>query len=137
MSRSLGPDGIKRGTNYDYRALIEQRLQADIAAITDSYAQAEMVAFVSARLDEDADTWQRAADGPRAGPPGVINRQLREVEAKRAILARYTEPPPPNLGESLQRSQEKMGLLYALEQLASVWQDHPDYDEAWRDSTAT
>jgi hypothetical protein len=44
MSRGVGSDGIKRGTNYNHRALIERRLRADIAAITASYAQAERCA---------------------------------------------------------------------------------------------
>jgi len=60
-------------------------------------------------------------------------RVLREVEAKRAILARYVAPWPHNLGESLQLSQERMGLLYAVEHLAAVYSDHPDYDPAWKE----
>jgi hypothetical protein len=55
---------------------------------------------------------------------------LREVEAKRKILARYADQPA-NLGDQLQRHQEQMGLLYALEQLAAIYSDHPDYDPAW------
>lgn len=33
MSRGTDPDGIKRGTNYIHRALIEQRRQADESAL--------------------------------------------------------------------------------------------------------
>jgi hypothetical protein len=57
-------------------------------------------------------------------------RVLREVAAKRAILARYEERPA-NLGDSLQQGQECMGLLYAMEALAAVYSDHPDYDPEW------
>jgi Family of unknown function (DUF6221) len=91
---------------------------------------ADLVAFIRARLDEDE---RELLKDPPVGL-GYANLPARircEVEAKRAILARYTDPPPSNIGDHLQRAQERMGLLYALEQLASAWQDHPDYDPAW------
>ena len=62
---------------------------------------------------------------------GYPARVLREAAAMRAILGRYASQPA-NLGDQLQRGQEQMGLLYALEQLAAIWDDHPDYEGEWR-----
>lgn len=59
-------------------------------------------------------------------------RVLREVTAKRAILARYGECPSTNLGEQLQWSQEQQGLYRAMEYLATAWADHPDYRAEWQ-----
>jgi hypothetical protein len=60
-------------------------------------------------------------------------RVLREVTAKRAIVARYGEPLAGlgNLGDQLQLSQEKTGLWFAVRELAAVWSDHPDYRAEW------
>lgn len=44
MSRSLGSDGIKRGTNYIHRALIDQRRRADDAALVAYFTQADRCA---------------------------------------------------------------------------------------------
>jgi Family of unknown function (DUF6221) len=72
----------------------------------------DLVAFLRARLDED-----EAVAQPWAPP-----RWLREVEAKRAIIAEYEAP----FGSHL-----RLGLYFAIVQLAAIWHDHPDYDPAW------
>lgn len=59
-------------------------------------------------------------------------RVLRDVEAKRAILARYGEYSGTNIGEHLQWSQEQQGLYRAMCALAAVWSDHPDYQQEWK-----
>ena len=59
-------------------------------------------------------------------------RVLREVAAKRAIVARYGEPfAGLGLGEQLQLSQERQGLWFAVRELAAIWSDHPDYRAEW------
>lgn len=121
---------------------------------------ADLAAFISARLSEDEamarrnigaglnDTATRGLlpgypdyrtyDGPDiAAADDYIThfrplRVLREVAAKRAIVARYGEPLAGlGLGEQLQLSQEKQGLYFAVRALAAVWSDHPDYRAEW------
>ncbi|HMH94283.1 MAG TPA: DUF6221 family protein [Streptosporangiaceae bacterium] len=58
-------------------------------------------------------------------------RARREVAAGRAIIARYVDDPK-NLGEQLQRHQERLGLYFALHELAAIDSGHPDYDQDWR-----
>jgi hypothetical protein len=105
---------------------------------------ADLVAFLNARLGEDEDTWQRAQDGPQAGPPGVIDRQLREVEAKRAILTEHSPGYPVTYPEpsgeptcyvchagGYDWDPERWPCL-TVRALAAIWRDHPDYDPAWK-----
>ena len=73
----------------------------------------DMADFYAARLDEDEAAARTWLDRDR--------RPLREVEAKRAILAMYAD-----------------GLAYddyavgrAIRVLVAVYSDHPDYDEKW------
>jgi hypothetical protein len=47
-------------------------------------------------------------------------RVLREVEAMRGILEAHRRVPTDS------------GLAVAVHHLATVYADHPDYDEAWR-----
>ena len=116
----------------------------------------DLIAFLTARIDEDE---QRAlamkhftvheqpyysCAGSRTEPLGDLEwgeefcdcfvaerraRALREVEAKRKILAAFTEMPA-NLGEQLQWGQQQSGLLVALRALTAVYSDHPDYPHA-------
>jgi hypothetical protein len=99
--------------------------------------------FLTARLDEDeARAWavhdigncddmlyeeNMAAWAERAGTDcacGYPARVLREVEAKRQILAEWhdgnTYGPDRNLS-----------MLLVAQALAAVYSDHPDYDPAW------
>ena len=62
-------------------------------------------------------------------------RVLREVEAKRAILAEY-EPVAKNDGYNGGGEPEYAfgwaeGLGVAVRALAAVYRDHPDYDPQW------
>jgi hypothetical protein len=107
--------------------------------------------FLTARLNEKAaaaneihrprDCGSVDRDGEFSSDPVYCScdypaRVLREVEAGRKILAAYETV----LGEcaTLLRDQrprkygEHDGLREAVAHLASVYADHPDYDEAWR-----
>ena len=85
--------------------------------------------FLAARLDEDeaADWWHKEdCAGMPWGPfephccyPRL--RQVREVEAKRKILAgRWGGPDHEDMWD------------HHVRLLAAVWCDHPDYHETWR-----
>ena len=59
-------------------------------------------------------------------------RVLREVQAKRAILARHAQArawsyPPGDGDESVQAELE-----VAIRHLATIWSDHPDYRDEWK-----
>lgn len=90
-------------------------------------AMSDLLAFLAARLDEDEAAHKASAIGPFEP-----RRALREVAAKRAILARCEPFAGTNLGQHLQWSQEQQGLHFALHQMAAVYSDHPDYDQEWR-----
>jgi Family of unknown function (DUF6221) len=106
----------------------------------------DLVAFLRARLDED-EAYAREPQGWNEydpGDPGDPARVLREVEAKRKILADLP-------GYSKQRREFRDGMYlpenadyhsghadgtddsarYVARCLAAVYRDHPDYDEAW------
>jgi Family of unknown function (DUF6221) len=63
-------------------------------------------------------------------------RVLREVEAKRAILARYEDclirMEDPEYPNAVARDQAREYEDFVLPDLASAWAGHPDYDEAWK-----
>jgi hypothetical protein len=73
-------------------------------------------------------------------------RVLREVAAKRRVLADHHVPTPgwpfsgwparACTGCGADRWEEPLtedvNGCYELRNLASVWSDHPDYDESWR-----
>ena len=102
--------------------------------------------FVTARLDEEeaamlAFIGREDLEKPakRAGP-----RMLREVTAKRAIVASYSHAWERYQDELEVDGSSKYddGALaewrekwYALEPvgrfLAAIWSDHPDYDPTW------
>jgi hypothetical protein len=127
-----------RDVSYDEGATSRVR-----AAIED---HSRLVAFVTARLDED----ERTADGlffaakhpdrrpsffACGGPAAEAYwehfgpaRAVRQVEAARAVLTAY-EMSVRMLGEGL--SRDKLMLVRAH---AVIWEDHPDYDPAWRPS---
>jgi hypothetical protein len=109
----------------------------------------ELIAFLTARLDEDEKAAMTAArlagtdwrtNGPIVVAPlrettaweiGEVSpfvarhdpaRALCEVEAKRAILAEY---------EAMDDEGLYHGLSRAIVHLAAVWSDHPDYRREW------
>ena len=123
-----------------------------------------LVAFWTARLDENEATAKRAAacalvqrDGyepgdwrwlrsygqPQPEQIALIDHQsqfdparvLREVEAKRAILARYVAVQawsyPPGDGD--EAVQDELGEI--IRRLVAVESDHPDYRPEWAPSS--
>jgi hypothetical protein len=77
--------------------------------------------FLQARLSED----EYSATHSGKLPVPVVNyhqRTLREVAAKRSILRRYRDAPVSDAAL----------LLDNVRDLATVYDDHPDYDQAWR-----
>ena len=65
-------------------------------------------------------------------------RILREVEAKRKIVAEHAMEPgflPPSCSRCYETDDDWEALLWpcpTIRALASVYSDHPDYDETWR-----
>lgn len=100
-----------------------------------------IVEFLEARLAEDEFV---ARNGDTS--PGDEARVLREVEAKRAIMAEhypetdYADPQTPiHCAEYAIAMAESMGPrgrdawpCTTLRHLAAIYADHLDYDEAWR-----
>jgi len=62
-------------------------------------------------------------------------RVLREVEAKRAILAAYQEALTIQAGFKEVSSEEanREALEMACKALAAAYSDHPGYDPAWKE----
>ena len=92
----------------------------------------DLVAFLRARLDEDADGLAIAddqeygfceADGLHLWPP----RALREVEAKRAILGAYESQRAAQFHDDAVVNE----LADVVQTLASIYSDHPDWRPAW------
>lgn len=139
----------------------------------------KLIAFVSARLDEDEAAAKAAVDSSmRAkcaqwiaypdgngyvigdagghfascliGGEGIARhvvrhdpaRALREVEAKRAILAMYEERDDYYLPKGVHDGRDpderqcdaaaKAAYRDALEAIAAVWSDHADYRQEWK-----
>lgn len=111
-----------------------------------------IVEFLTARLDEDAARFDEVAEAEAEscrndGMPDTTAdeikeywlslgektewpRHLREVEAKRAIVALHTgDNDEPCQSWAGNYTYEPCATLKAL---ASVYADHPDYDEKWK-----
>ena len=123
-------------------------------------------AFVAARLDEDEAAAKAATPGPwhaagedilsRAGDPYWTGacaanaagadaahiarhdpaRVLREVKAKRAIMAMWEHEnmpsvyqPEPEVQELINERRDTIEMV--LCEMAAVWSDHPDYRPEW------
>ena len=100
----------------------------------------DITAFIAARLDED----EAAAKDVRYVWPTDFDvalnpaRVLREVEAKRAIVAEYTAfMRPVRAGQSIGK-RPGPGLEGAVTELervvkliAAVYSDHSDYKQSW------
>jgi hypothetical protein len=113
----------------------------------------DLTEFVNARLNEDeaaakalALSLERQSMGgawSSNGPPVTGNsvtintawlpdRVLREITAKRAILAEYDRLNAAY--EAFRHGANQAAMLAAqtaVEHLAAIWSDHPDYDPAW------
>jgi len=59
-------------------------------------------------------------------PPNNLERVLRDVAAKRAILAAYSASVR-SFGEGLSVSHRRL-----VQALAAVYSDHPDYRQEWK-----
>ena len=104
-----------------------------------------LVEFLTARLDEDeAAATRHLDDASGAGWGDYPARVLREVAAKRAILAEHSPTSYPYDDEVGDESctgcglggdeeyRETINTCPTLRALASVYSDHPDYREEWR-----
>ena len=82
--------------------------------------------------DEGAPDENQAAHIARHDPARV----LREVAAKRNILARYQDclvrQEDPDYPAGVAREQAREYEDFVLPNLAASYSDHPDYDEDWK-----
>ena len=95
-----------------------------------------LVDFLGQRLDEDEAAARANApvryvgtnstDLVRAEPEG---RVLREVQAKRAIVALYVEVDASHDRDDASATQYMESAAMAL---AAAYSDHPDFREGWR-----
>lgn len=95
--------------------------------IEDALAGPTLTEFLTARLDED----EARARSPHlrtvyVGQTRADVREKAEVDAKRQVLDLLTDD---NYGRAVPISD---GARQVLAAHASVYADHPDYDEAWR-----
>jgi hypothetical protein len=86
-----------------------------------SERMSSIVEFLEARLGEDEHGATHSAELP-VPAADYHERTLREVAAKRRIVSRYSDASV----------DEVILLLEDVRDLASVYADHPDYDQAWR-----
>jgi len=116
---------------------------------TNKVAGRDLIVFLNARLDEDwqitlavtADDWGAGDEAIRLEwedlPDAAFRhakrhdpaRVLREVEAGRRILDRHRLCPS---GAGYDDMWTGPGPCPDLSDLADRWNDHPDYDPAWR-----
>jgi len=105
----------------------------------------DLAAFLAARLDEDEAIANAAMEAVREPyqvdaldlelhPADTAHysrhnaaRVLREVEAKRRILAEHLQ-----LNTGMCRMCIVVAPCYTVRVLAGVYAGHPDYDEAWK-----
>jgi Family of unknown function (DUF6221) len=111
----------------------------------------DLTEFLTARLDEDEADAHHAARNvvldasfldDNAGDRALAHwlrhdpaRVLREVEAKRKILAMWQEPETERYlptGEVVAQVAVADAIDSVVRELNTVYSDHPDYDEAWR-----
>jgi hypothetical protein len=102
----------------------------------------DLVEFLTARLDEDeaaARAWLPIGNPDAAAREHIARhdpaRVLREVAAKRAILAGHSTVTGwnwPDQSDGSVQMDYVEALRRTLRHLAAVYSDHPDYDEAWR-----
>lgn len=124
----------------------------------------DLVEFLRARLDEDEQIARAATQGDWVwsrefvAPPGYHHRTvgplepgdaafivahqpkrvLREIDAKRGIVARYEfackEAAQPGISEEERETRVQVGgaLQSCVLCLAAPYSDHPDYREEWR-----
>ena len=112
----------------------------------------DLVKFLRERLDEDENgarfVMEREVrlEVPRTDWFGIpfAERMLREVTAKRAILAEH-EPEPwgephPGLSRCGPRCGEEYWTIWpcaTVRAIAAIYSGHPDYDPAWAPTAST
>jgi hypothetical protein len=91
----------------------------------------DLVEFVTARLDED----EREI---RADPPVGMGyarlpvRMLREIQAKRVVLAEYAAVAGNEGHDDVEYAHGwAAGLGLAVRAMATAWSDHPDWRTDW------
>lgn len=93
----------------------------------------DLIEFLRARLDEDAERWRHLAD---QGEQGYWDFHLAEVDAKRRLLAVHTFERKPGAhdcpGEWAGYSDDPDEPCPTLRLLALPYADHPSYREEWR-----
>ena len=84
----------------------------------------DLVAFLSARLDEDE------ADAPNQRDPA---RVLREVAFKRAMLSMFLDAFGNRLNMTIYGAVGgfTMNGDWVLREMAAIYGDHPDYRQEW------
>lgn len=96
----------------------------------------DLVEFIRARLDETERLTQSSKDVAlkrthyRAPMIESLDRELRDVEAKREILRRCGFILRHATGPVAQAEARAVEPVVRL--LASVYNDHPDYRDEWR-----
>ena len=91
----------------------------------------DLTGFLTARLNEDDAEALKLHDRLDGNVPlqhAFAARVLREVEAKRKILAAYRDADGQGGG------MHWLGLRLAASHLAAVYDLHPDYDPAWKET---
>jgi hypothetical protein len=89
----------------------------------------DLVAFLNARLDEDERYLKSNSHHL------WTQRPLREVEAKRALVAEWRDHELER-GETASYTDGLAdGLELVVKQFAAVYRDHPDYRPQWRVTT--
>lgn len=117
----------------------QERLAADRERRQQMRKPSDLIAFLTARLDEDQHRAEvmRGLVVPEASyyRGDGSARPFREVAAKRAILDAYTANDADvglHLGPYPRKHGQWDGLRLAVWHLASVYSDHPDYREEWK-----
>jgi hypothetical protein len=115
----------------------------------------DLAKFIAERLDEDEQTAEdiHSRDCDTMNPPGfpcdcrMPARELREVEAKRKILAEHPQERcggrtthKDDVGCTLchddDGNQWYPGHCATVRALAAVYEGHPDFDPAWKEAPA-
>jgi hypothetical protein len=99
----------------------------------------DLAAFLNARLDEDEHWAHMTSPGWPSEVTFILRydpaRVFREVEAGRAILARYADcllrMEDPDYPAAVARDQAREYEDFVLPNLAAVYSGHPDYNPEW------
>jgi len=99
----------------------------------------DLAKFLAARLDEDDAEALKLHDRLDGNVPlqhAFAARVLREVEAKRRILAEHRPYPIRGIESDGCRMCRLPWPCLTVRAFAEVWSDHPDFDSSWIAHTA-